>query len=131
MKLFSSQRSDRLPNERLLQNATGLDEQASVDRFMRRACALVVGMLTLQPARDLLRRPLAFELLSYCVTERRPVRQLAGFRTPGTIPGRLIGQAGPVTLTASVALNLPADRRRSPPQLTRNRTKRQFGSKPA
>ncbi len=38
----------------LLQNATGLNEQASVDRFVRHACALVIGMLTLQPARDLL-----------------------------------------------------------------------------
>lgn len=115
----------------LLQNATGLDKQASVDRFVRHACALVIGMLTLQPARDLLRRPLAFELLRYCVTKRQPVRQLAGLRTPCTIPGRLIGQGGPVTLTPPVAPYLATDCRRRPPQLTRKCTKGQLGFKPA
>ncbi|CUH47827.1 hypothetical protein RUA4292_02003 [Ruegeria atlantica] len=115
----------------LLQNATGLDKQASVDRFVRHTLALVVGMLALQPTRDLLRRPLAFELLSYCVTERRPLRQLAGLRTPCTLPGCLIGLGGPVMLTPPVAPHLPADRRWRSAQLTRNCTNGQLGSKPA
>lgn len=42
----------------LLEHASRLYEQASVDRLMGHAGGLVVGMLTLQPARDLLRPPL-------------------------------------------------------------------------
>jgi hypothetical protein len=47
----------------LLQNASRLDEQASVDRLMGHAGGLVIGMGTLQPACDLLRRPVYTENL--------------------------------------------------------------------
>ena len=63
-------------------------EQASVDRLVGHAGALIIRMCSpLQPACNLLRRPFAFELHRYCVAKHRPVRQLAGLRTPGPDPG--------------------------------------------
>ena len=45
----------------LLQNASGLDEQASIDRLMGHAALLVVGICALQPPCNLLWRPLALK----------------------------------------------------------------------
>ena len=94
----------------LLEHTTGLDEQASVDRFVRHTCALVIRMLALQPAGDLLRRPLAFELLCYCVTELRLPRQLAGLWPPGPIPGRRFRDGRTIDASTAIATHLPTDR---------------------
>ena len=74
----------------LLQNAPRLDEQASVDRLVGHAGGLVVGMGALQPACDLLRRPLALKLDRYSPAKRRATSQLAGLGTQGAVPRRLI-----------------------------------------
>ena len=55
-------RSTQLRRQLLLQHAAGLDEEAAIDRFVRYLHVLVGWELLLQPAGDLLRRPLQREL---------------------------------------------------------------------
>src|ERR1019366_4017384 len=47
----------QMPHQLLFQRTPRLNEQAAINRFVRHAQALVVGMLTLQPSGNLLRRP--------------------------------------------------------------------------
>src|SRR5215475_13542335 len=55
-------RSTQLRRQLLLQHAAGLDEEAAIDCFVRYLHVLVGWELLLQPAGDLLRRPLQREL---------------------------------------------------------------------
>ena len=54
-----------VPRQLLLQHAAGLDEEAAIDRFVRYLHVLLGWKLLLQPAGDLLRRPLQRELLRH------------------------------------------------------------------
>src|SRR5271168_4973566 len=47
----------QVPQQLFLQRSPRLDEQASVNRFVGHVHASVVGILSLQPSGDLLRRP--------------------------------------------------------------------------
>ena len=58
-------RSTQLRRQLLFQHAAGLDEEAAIDRFVRYLHVLVGWELLLQPAGDLLRRPLQRELLRH------------------------------------------------------------------
>jgi hypothetical protein len=58
-------RSTQLRRQFLFQHAAGLDEEAAIDRFVRYPHVLVGRELLLQPAGDLLRRPLQRELLRH------------------------------------------------------------------
>ena len=58
-------RSTQMCRQLLLQHAAGLDEEAAVNRFVRYLHVLVGRELLLQPAGDLLRRPLQCELLRH------------------------------------------------------------------
>src|ERR1700721_4213144 len=60
-----SPRSTQLRRQLLLQHAAGLDEEAAIDRFVRYLHILVGWERLLQPAGDLLRRPLPRELLRH------------------------------------------------------------------
>ena len=55
----------KLRRQLLLEHAAGLDEEATIDRFVRYLHVLVGWELLLQPAGDLLRRPLQRELLRH------------------------------------------------------------------
>jgi len=68
----------------------GPDEQASIDGLMGHACILIVGMPALQPARDLLRWPLALKLARSCPAERSPTSKLAQPGVQSPVPGSLI-----------------------------------------
>ena len=107
-----------MPRELLLEHASGLYEEASIDRFVGDLHLLVIRISPLQPPRDLLGGPLAHKLLCYCLTEPRPVRQLAMFWSTRPIPGRLVRPGGTVDTPASITPHLPADRRRRPVKLT-------------
>ena len=56
-------RRPQMRHQLLLQHAAGLNKETSIDRFVRNLHALVGRELPLQPAGDLLRRPLQCELL--------------------------------------------------------------------
>ena len=56
-------RRPQMRHQLLLQHAAGLNKETSIDRFVRYLHALVGSELPLQPAGDLLRRPLQCELL--------------------------------------------------------------------
>ena len=56
-------RCAQVGHQLLLQYAAGLDKEASIDRFVRDLHVWVGRELPLQPARDLRRRPLEYQLL--------------------------------------------------------------------
>ncbi len=56
-------RRPQMRHQLFLQHATGLKKKTSIDRLVRYLHALVGSELPLQPAGDLLRRPLQCELL--------------------------------------------------------------------
>ena len=58
-------RSAQLRHQLLLQHAAGLDEETAIDRFVRYLHVVVGCELLLQPAGDLLWRPLQRELLRH------------------------------------------------------------------
>jgi hypothetical protein len=47
----------KMLNQLLFQHSTRLNEQATINRLVRHAQVLVVGMLALQPSGNLFRRP--------------------------------------------------------------------------
>src|ERR1700691_5859696 len=68
-------RSTQLCSQFLLQHAAGPNEEAAIDRFVRYLHVLVGCDFLLQPARDLLRRPLQRELLRHAPSQLPVQRQ--------------------------------------------------------
>src|SRR5258708_29072446 len=79
-----------------LQHPSGLDEQAAIDRFVRHLIIRLFRMGALEPASDLLGRPLPPQLGRYCPGQDRSATQLARLGTQGPIPGGLIGTRGAI-----------------------------------
>ena len=98
---------------------------------MGHAAVLVVGMFALQPACDLLRRPLEFKLNRYCPAERGATSELARLGAACAIPSRPIRSRSPIACAASIVPHLAADRRWRTSQLTGNRSKRQLRPQPS
>lgn len=66
--------------QRLLQHASALHEQAQVDRLMRHLHIWILGIGPLKPARDLLWRPIGFQLLRDAGAQRRMLRESTDLR---------------------------------------------------
>jgi len=66
----------------------------------------------LQPARDLLWRPVALKLEDNSLPQLAIEHQLAGLEAQGMFPGALVCQHSPVPTHPTVTLDLQADRRR-------------------
>ncbi len=69
-----------------------------------------------QPTRDLLRRPVQFELGRHERPQRRPDRQQTRLRPPRPSPSPVVRIHRPVTTPTTVSRDLPADRRDRPTQ---------------
>jgi hypothetical protein len=104
----------------LLQNTTGLNEQASVDRLVGHAHLRVIGMLSHEPACNLLWGPFARELGGYGAAKICTASQLAGFGTLRAIPGRLIRRGCAILRRTAIAPDLAADGRCGTMQGTRD-----------
>src|SRR4051794_29576890 len=98
---------DELP----LQRAARLHEQGQVDRLVRHAHSLVAGVRRLQPAGDLLRRPVLLELRRDQVAQDPVAGELARLRPPRPLPGTPIGLGSAVATAAAVSVELARDRR--------------------
>jgi hypothetical protein len=69
----------------LLQSAACLDEQAAIDRLVGHLKGFVIRVGTLQPAGNLLRRPLEAELMRHEVGQRSVLYQLTDLRATAPI----------------------------------------------
>ena len=90
----------------------------SVRRSGGTALALVAGIGTLQPAGDLLRRPLQLKLVGNQVCQSAILSQLTGFGAKRPVPGSL----RPIPGVSSVAIDFPTDSGWRTPEQYRDRT---------
>jgi hypothetical protein len=102
------------------QGAPCLHEQAQIDLLVRHPHSLIVREAVLQPARDLLWRPLLLELPGDQNSQQPIAGQLADLRPPPARPGPLVSRSGPVATPAAMTGDLPAHRRRCPAQTRSN-----------
>src|SRR4030095_16933874 len=84
----------QMQQELLFQHAARLHIKATIDGLVRHLA--VLGMRPLQPTRDLLGRPLAFQLCRNSLPQLVMPRQLAPLRAPSSIPGSPIRGCGTV-----------------------------------
>src|SRR5208283_1089981 len=106
------------------QHSTRLNEQAAVDGFVGHAHALVVGILSLQPPGNLLGRPVQNQFTRNDVAQLTVYGQQTRLRPQRCVPGLLVRIIGAIGRSATVAQDLPADRRRSPMETTGDLTQR-------
>jgi len=85
---------------------------AAIDRLVGHLKSLVIGVGTLQPAGNLLGRPLKAEFACHELGQRSVLHQSTDLRATASNPRRLLGLAGPIAVRTIVAANLVTDRRR-------------------
>src|ERR1700691_3498782 len=90
------------------QCSPGLNEQATVNRFVGHAQALVVGILVLQPPGNLLGRPVQDQSTRNDVPQLAVLGKQAALRTQGRNPSLLICIMGTIGRSATMASDLPA-----------------------
>src|SRR5438128_12222597 len=78
---------------------------------MAHLSGLVFRIRSLQPAGDLLGRPIQSEPFRNGPPEPRIGRQFTTFRTTSAVPGLLIGRRRAVTIIAAIAADFSAHRR--------------------
>src|SRR5580698_9074515 len=101
------------------QCSPGLNEQATVNRFVGHAQALVIGILVLQPPGNLLGRPVQDQSTRNDVPQLAVLGKQTALRTQGRNPSLLICIMGTIGRTATMASYLPAHGRRRPIQASR------------
>src|SRR6476646_10748375 len=97
-------------DQRLLQYASGLDEQTAIDRLVRHPERLVLGVLESQPPGDLLRRPVALQKPCDDSPQLRVCGQLTRLGPQCPMPGLSIRGRRAVATSTTVAGNLAAHR---------------------
>ena len=95
-------------NQLLFQRSARLNEQAAINRFVRHAQALVVGILLLQPAGNLLGRPVLDQFTRNDPSERGVSGQQARLGSQGRVPRLLIGLACSILRVPAMAGYLSA-----------------------
>src|ERR1019366_5093330 len=106
--------------QRQAERATPLHEERLIERLMRHAHRQIVGKITAQPRRDLLRRPAACEApldLDARAWTRKQFRRLRTMRA--SLRGR-IGPPCTILCADPAGGNIARDRRRSAPQPPRD-----------
>src|SRR6185437_2263398 len=112
----------------LLEDSARLHKQAAIDRLVRHLVSLVSGIRMLQPAGNLLGRPVLRQLGSDQLPQLFMPRELARLRSQGAIPRALVRCCSAIPSRAAVALELAANRRRCSPKTARNRSQRNTSS---
>ncbi len=100
----------QMPDELLLEHASSLNEEASVDGFVGDLHLLVVRVSPLQPPRDLLRCPIEAQLPGHNLLQSPVNRQPTRLRATCPVPGPLISVARSISLPTAMASDLPAHR---------------------
>ena len=103
-----------------LQRPARLHEQRQVDRLVRHPHSLVVGIVKLQPAGNLLRRPVLPKLLRDDAREARMAGELASLRARRPLPRATVSLGSAVAAPATMAVELARDRRRRPAETGRD-----------
>ena len=111
----------------LLQGTTSLNEETTINRLMRHLAGLVVWVSTLEPSRNLLRRPQRLEPTRHDAGQTPILNQLTRLGALRPVPRRLIRLARPIPLLATVALDFSADGGRRSPEQGRHRSNRLTG----
>src|SRR6516162_6967017 len=114
----------QMQQELLFQYAAGLHIKAAIDGLVRHLSVLSPWMRPLQPARDLLGRPILFQLRRNSLPQLVMHRQLTRLRTQRLFPCALVGGRGAVRAGPAIADNLPANGRWRSPQHDRHRPHR-------
>src|SRR5579862_2466997 len=100
-------------NQLLFQRSARLNEQAAINRFVRHAQALVFGIRSLQPAGDLLRRPVFRQFTRNNGPKLLVQGQTADLGAQSQLPGSLVGVTGAILRAPAMAGYLSAYRRGS------------------
>src|SRR6202034_1110033 len=90
-------------NQLFFQHSTRLNEQAAINRFMRHAHALVLGILTLQPTGNLFRRPVQDEFPRNDLLQLHVQGKKTSLGTQGRVPSLLIGVTGSIKRSPPMA----------------------------
>ena len=98
----------RWSSSSVFQCSPGLNEQATVNRFVGHAQALAIGILVLQPPGNLLRRPVQDQSTRNDVPQLAVLGKQTSLRTQGRNPSLLICILGTIGRTATMASYLPA-----------------------
>ena len=102
----------QVPGQLVPQVTAGLHEQRPVDRLVRHVHHRSGREPPPQPPGDLLRRPAQLQLVLDHAAQPRPPRQLRRLRPARPTPRGPIGGQRPIPQPATVARDLPRDRRR-------------------
>src|ERR1700730_3196699 len=103
----------QMPHQLLFQRSARLNEQATINRFVRHAQALIVGILPLQPSGNLLRRPVLHQFTRNDLLQPAVGGEQARLGSQGRLPGLLIGFVGAILRAPAMAGYLSAYRRGS------------------
>lgn len=114
--------------ELLFQHPTRLNEDTSIDGFVRHLSALIVQLRPFEPAGDLFRRPVQRQLAGHYIPEPAIQRESTEFGTTGAVPGGLIRPVRTIPLRIGVSRDLTAEGRRRTIERPGNLTQRKAGS---
>src|SRR5712664_1010790 len=120
----------QVPDQLFLQHSACLNEQATVNRFVGHAHALVIGIAALQPSRNLFRRPIQNQFTRNHLPQLHMNGQKAQLGPQGRVPRSLIRFIRSILRTATMTCHLPAHRRRGALQAIRDIANRRTRSEP-
>ena len=107
-------------NQLLFQRSPRLDEQTAINRFVRHAQALVVGVLRFQPSGNLFRRPVLHQFTRNHLLQLAVGGQQARLRPQGRLPGLGVGFTGSILRVPAMSGYLPTHCRESALQTLRD-----------
>src|SRR5215470_10544150 len=110
------------------QYSSRLNEQAAVNGLVGHSHAPVIGILGLQPPRNLFRRPVQHQFTRNDVAQLSVRSQKTGLRSGPPFPSLLIRLMSTIGRTATMACDLPANRRGCSIESAGDLTKRGAGS---
>src|ERR1700731_4458741 len=112
----------QVPKQLFLQHSSRLNEQATVNGFVRHAHALVIGILGFQPSGNLFRRPVQNQFTRNDLLQLHMDRKKAALGPQGRLPGFAAGLVGSIYTTATMTCDFPAH--------GRHRSVQAFGNRP-
>src|SRR5713101_717180 len=108
-----------------------LNEQATVDGFVRHSHALVIGIVRLQPSGNLFGRPVQDQFTRNDLPQLPVHGKKTLLRSQGRLPGLAIRLMSAIGRTATMAGDLPAHRRGRSIEVSGYPTNRRTGSDPS
>jgi hypothetical protein len=101
-----------------LEHPSGLNEQTTVDGFVRNPHGVLRGKFPLEPACDLFGRPIQEQFAGNESLERRLCREPTALGPSGAIPSPHISLRRPIAVGSTMTVDFPADGRRGSSKLS-------------